>query len=68
MELLASLRLLSLPAATVILLYDEISRSPEEMTPSLLEPHDAAIIGKESALRLFKNRRDLQLESEFLRL
>ncbi|KAH7696149.1 RAD50-interacting protein 1-like protein, partial [Aphelenchoides avenae] len=64
---LNSLRLLSLPAATAILLRSEVERIPEEMLEEKLKPFDVADVSKERVLELFKQRRDMSFSATSFR-
>uniref|UniRef100_A0A914RM95 Uncharacterized protein n=1 Tax=Parascaris equorum TaxID=6256 RepID=A0A914RM95_PAREQ len=63
-EAISSLRLLSVPTGSAILLRSEIKKSPEEMTAAILAPYDASVISRRRALTLFEQRCDLQLNSD----
>lgn len=63
-EVISCLKILSQSTGTAILLYEELKRTTDDMTPSLLEPFDAATIERERALELLKHRSDLQLASD----
>ncbi|KAL3989356.1 RINT-1 / TIP-1 family protein [Acanthocheilonema viteae] len=63
-EVISCLKILSQSTGTAILLYEELKRTTDDMTPSLLEPFDAATIERELALELLKHRSDLQLTSD----
>lgn len=65
--MLNSLRLLSLPAATAILLRSEVERIPEEMLEDKLKPFDVADVSKERVLELFKQRRDMSFSATSFR-
>ncbi|VDO20623.1 unnamed protein product [Brugia timori] len=63
-EVISCLKILSQSTGTAILLYEELKRTTDNLTPSLLEPFDAATIERERALELLKRRSDLQLTSD----
>jgi hypothetical protein len=60
-NVLNSLKLLSLPSGTSILLKDEVERIPEQMLPEKLKPFDIADISKQRVLDLFAQRCDMTL-------
>ncbi|VDN60030.1 unnamed protein product, partial [Dracunculus medinensis] len=61
---ITSLRLLSLPKAISLLLFDELKRIPNEMAPSVLAPHNICAMSRDNALNLLKQRCDLNLETD----
>uniref|UniRef100_A0A1I7V9C9 RAD50-interacting protein 1 n=1 Tax=Loa loa TaxID=7209 RepID=A0A1I7V9C9_LOALO len=63
-EVISCLKILSQSTGTAILLYEELKQTTDDLTPSLLEPFDAATIERERALELLKHRSDLQLTSD----
>ncbi|VDM42456.1 unnamed protein product [Toxocara canis] len=63
-EAVSSLRLLSVPTASALLLRSEIRKSPDEMTATILAPYDVSFIGRERALSLLEQRCDLQVDSD----
>ncbi|EJW71611.1 hypothetical protein WUBG_17483, partial [Wuchereria bancrofti] len=63
-EVISCLKILSQSTGTAILLYEELKRTTNDLTPSLLEPFDAATIERGRALELLKRRSDLQLTND----
>lgn len=64
MEVISYLKILSQSKGTTILLYEELKRTTNDLTPSLLEPFDAPTVERERAIELLKHRSDLQLTSD----
>uniref|UniRef100_A0AC35GT27 RAD50-interacting protein 1 n=1 Tax=Panagrolaimus sp. PS1159 TaxID=55785 RepID=A0AC35GT27_9BILA len=58
-EILNTLKLLSLPSPTAILLREEIERIPEQMCETVLKPFSLSGISKQRILELFKQRCDM---------
>uniref|UniRef100_A0A183E963 HAUS1 protein n=1 Tax=Gongylonema pulchrum TaxID=637853 RepID=A0A183E963_9BILA len=63
-EVISCLKILSQSTGTAILLYEELKRTTDDMTPSLLEPFDASTVERDRALELLRHRSDLQLIAE----
>uniref|UniRef100_A0AC34FBH7 RAD50-interacting protein 1 n=1 Tax=Panagrolaimus sp. ES5 TaxID=591445 RepID=A0AC34FBH7_9BILA len=58
-EILNTLKLLSLPSPTAILLREEIERIPEQMLEEKLQPFEISGIPKNRVLELFRQRCDM---------
>lgn len=62
--MISCLKILSQSTGTAILLYEELKRATDDLTPSLLEPFGAPTLERGRALEILRHRSDLQLHIE----
>uniref|UniRef100_A0AC34RHG4 RAD50-interacting protein 1 n=1 Tax=Panagrolaimus sp. JU765 TaxID=591449 RepID=A0AC34RHG4_9BILA len=60
-EVLNTLKLLSLPSPTAVLLKEEVIRNPEQMLEEKLEPFHVSGLTKQRVLEIFQQRCDMNL-------